>query len=146
VGTHRFEIHVDAPPEVVFDLWTDPDRVHEWIEGLTGVTGVTGPIDQPGTRYTVHFGRMKSVTEVLIAERPRRYVTRFGNALLRGENDATFEPDDGGTRLSQTFRTRGAIPAITARIFATGSYRGSFRGELLTFAALAKRDAASMAG
>jgi uncharacterized protein YndB with AHSA1/START domain len=139
VGDYRFEIHIKATPERVFDLWTDLDRMKEWIGGVTGVTDVTGPLDVAGTRYTVWFGRMASPTEVLAVERPRHFKTRFGNRLLRGTNEATFQADGTGTRLTQRFVTRGLISAVAARIFATGSYRGSFRGELAEFAKLAER-------
>lgn len=141
MGTYRFEILVNAPPELVFDLWIDPGRWHEWIGGLTDVTNVSGPLDRAGARYTTWFGRMRSPTEVLDAERPRLFRTRFGNALLRGENSAWFAAEGAGTRLAQEFRTVGVIPAIAARIFATGSYRGSFRGELAEFAGVAEREA-----
>jgi hypothetical protein len=61
---------------------------------------------------------------------------------MRGENEGTFEPNgSGGTVLTQTLRTQGFLSAIAARIFATGSYRGSFRGELAEFARLAEREA-----
>ncbi len=40
--------------------WTDLDRAHEWIEGLTRITDVTGPVATAGTRYTAWFGRMRS--------------------------------------------------------------------------------------
>ena len=141
MGTYRFSVRVAAPPEHVFDLWTNLERMHEWIEGVTRVTDVTGPLDRVGTRYTVWFGRMASPSEVLEVERPHRIRSRFGNRLLRGENEATFEADGSGTVLTQQFRTQGLIPAIAARIFATGSYRGSFRGELAEFARLAERTA-----
>ena len=135
-----FTVSIAAPPEVVFDLWTDLDRTPEWIEGLTRITDVSGPADQAGTRYVAWFGRMASPTEVLEVERPRRIRTRFGNSFLRGVTEAVFESEDGGTRLTQRFETEGLIPALTARIFAIGSYRGSFRGELATFARLAERE------
>ena len=142
---HRFTLHIDAPPELVFALWTDLDRIGEWIEGVTKVTDVTGPVDRAGTRYTVWFGRMASPSEVLEVRRPSLFRARFGNRMLRGENVATFEPEGAGTRLTQEFRTKGLIPAITSRIFALGSYRGSFRGELQTFKRLAEREAAGQA-
>jgi hypothetical protein len=62
-----------------------------------------------------------------------------GSAILnsgeayRADAVAIGEPEGRGTRLSQTFRTQGFIPAIAARIFATGSWSGSFRGELEHF-------------
>jgi polyketide cyclase/dehydrase/lipid transport protein len=150
MSVHRFSVNVAARQERAFDLWTDLDRLPEWVEGVTRVTDVTGPSDRAGTRYTVWFGSMRSPTEILEAVRPRMLRTRFGNWLLRGESVVTFESDGSGTRVTQEFRTEGLIPAIAARLFATGSYRGSFRGELNTFARLAERvadpDAINSAG
>jgi uncharacterized protein YndB with AHSA1/START domain len=140
VGEYRFTIHVEAPPERVFALWTDLDRMKEWTGGITRVTDLTGPVDQAGTRYVTWFGSMASPTEVLEAERPRYFRTRFGNRLLRGENATTFEPEGSGTRMTEVFRTEGLIPAIVARLFATGSWKGSFRGELAEFGRIAERE------
>jgi uncharacterized protein YndB with AHSA1/START domain len=140
--THRLTAYAAAPPERVFDLWIDLDRMKVWVGGVTKVTDVTGPVDRVGTRYVVWFGRVKSPTEVLEVERPRRLTTRFGNWIMRGVNTTTFEPEGGGTRIIEEFRTEGWISAITSRLFALGSYKGSFQGELNDFAKLAEREAA----
>ena len=84
---------------------------------------------------------MRSRTTVLEAERPRVFRSRFGNLILKGENVATFEPDGSGTIIRQEMRTRGRSSAIFGRIFASGSYRGSFQGELEALARLAEREA-----
>jgi uncharacterized protein YndB with AHSA1/START domain len=141
VGTYRSSVQVIAPPERVFDLWTNLDRMKEWVGGVTKVTDVTGPTSQAGTRYTVWFGRMRSATEVLEAERPWRYRTRFGNWLLRGETSTTFEAEGAGTRVVEEFRSEGLIAGMAGRVFAMGSYPGSFQGELNEFAKIAERDA-----
>jgi uncharacterized protein YndB with AHSA1/START domain len=141
MGHYRFSVHVDASPEQAFALWTDLDRMREWVGGVTGVRDVTGPVDQVGTRYTTLFGSMSSPTEVVGVERPRLFRTRFGNRVLRGETQAVFESDANGTLLTQEFWTQGLVPALMARIFATGSYKGSFRGELHEFARIAAADA-----
>ena len=138
---HQFTVDIAAPLEQVYDLWTDPERMSEWIEGVTKVTDVTGPAGQAGTRYTVWFGSMRSPSEILEAERPHRLRSRFGNRLLRGETNVTLEASPRGTRLTQEFRTQGVIPAIAAWIFALGSYKGSFRGELESFVRIAEREA-----
>lgn len=143
MATHSVSLRIDAPPERVFDTFMNLERMPEWVGGVTAVTDVTGPVDQPGTRYTVHFGPMASPTEILEVERPWSVRTRFGNLILKGESTATFEAEAGGTRLTQEFRTRGIVSAIMARIFATGSYRGSFRGELETLRDLIQRDQAA---
>jgi uncharacterized protein YndB with AHSA1/START domain len=140
VSRYRISVDIDAPREHVYDLWIDLTRMREWVGGVSGVTDVVGSPDQAGSRYVVHFGPMKSRTEVLIAERPRVFRTKFGNVLLRGESEAYFEDIDGRTKLVQDFEVHGIIPRITARIFASGSYQGSFQGELNTFKAIAERE------
>jgi hypothetical protein len=37
--------------------------------------------------------------------------------------------------------TEGIVPAIVARVFASGSYRGSFRGELDSFRKICESEA-----
>jgi hypothetical protein len=83
---------------------------------------------------------MKSPTEILEVEPPRRFATRFGNWLLRGRSSATFEPDGDGTLVTQEFETVGRISAISSWVFSRGSYEGSFRGELEKFARLAEAE------
>jgi uncharacterized protein YndB with AHSA1/START domain len=140
--THHLTAFSAAPPDHVFALWTDLDRMKEWVGGVTKVTDVTGPVDQVGTRYVVWFGPVKSPTVVLQAERPRRFSTRFGNWILRGVSSATFEAEGAGTRITQDMRTEGWVSAITSRLFALGSYKGSYQGEVNDFAKLAEREAA----
>lgn len=144
MASHRFELDIAAPIEMVFDLWTNLERAPEWIGGMSRVTDVTGPIDQAGTRYVAWFGRMRSPSEVVEAERPHVFRTRFGNWLLRGENGVTLEPNATGTHLAQWFRTQGVVPAIMAWIWSKGSYTGSFRGELEAFARIVEREAAAV--
>jgi len=141
VAHYVFSTHVAASPEHVFALWTSLERMGEWVGGVTSVTDVSGPVDQAGTTYVVHFGRMRSPTEILEVERPGRFATRFGNWVLRGRSSATFESDGDETRVTQEFETVGLISAISSWVFSRGSYEGSFRGELEKFARLAEREA-----
>ena len=140
MGVYRFESRTAASPERAFALWTNLERMKEWVGGVTKVTDVSGPVGQAGTTYTVWFGAMKSRTTVLEVDRPRRFRSRFGNMILKGENVTTFQPDGTGTVIRQEMQTRGLISAISGRIFASGSYRGSFQGELDAFAMLAERE------
>jgi uncharacterized protein YndB with AHSA1/START domain len=137
---YTFTLHVAAPPDEVFALWTDLERMREWVGGVTGVSDISGPIDRVGTTYVVHFGRMRSPTEILEVERPRRFSTRFGNLVLRGQSSATFEADGDGTLVTQRFQTIGRISAVSAWLFSRGSYEGSFRGELQAFGRIAERE------
>jgi len=140
MATFRVTTLIAAPPERVFATWTDLDRFPEWIGGVTRVTDRIGSMDQAGSRYTVWFGKMASPTEVLEIERPRHIRTRFGSAILKGESDVTFAPEAGGTRVRQEFVTTGIIASIFGRLFAMGSYKGSFQGELETFRKLVESE------
>ncbi len=140
MATYRVTTLVAAPPQRVFAVWTDLDRFSEWIGGVTRVTDRVGPPNQAGSRYTVWFGRMASPTEILAAEPPRHIRTRFGNAILKGESDVRFTAEGQGTRIDQEFVTRGFIAGIFGRLFALGSYKGSFRGELETFRKLVEKE------
>jgi uncharacterized protein YndB with AHSA1/START domain len=130
-----------APIDVVFDLWTNLDRMKEWVGGVTNVTDVTGPMTQAGTRYVVHFGPVKSPSEVLEVNPPRRIRTKFGSWVLRGTNTATFTPEAQGTRIDQELETVGWFSEISSRVFSMGSYKGSYQGELNAFARLAEAQA-----
>lgn len=145
MARYTFTVRVDAPRDLVFDLWTDLDRMAEWVGGITRVGEPSGPIDAVGTRYSVWFGGMRSDAVVIDAERPQRFATRFGSRILRGTNRATFTEDGDGTLLTQQFDTEGVIPALVAWVFGHGSYRGSFRGELEAFAGLAAARAGAAA-
>jgi uncharacterized protein YndB with AHSA1/START domain len=141
VSHYQFSIDVAAPPAEVFALWTNLDRMDEWVEGVTKVTDVSGPPDQAGSQYTVWFGPIASRTEVIEALPPRLLRTRFESRLLRAQTRVSFAPKGDGTSLTQELWTTGLVSDIFARIFATGSYRGSFRAELNTFARLAEQSA-----
>ena len=84
---------------------------------------------------------MRSPSEILPVDRPTLVKTRFRSWLLRGVQQAALEEQADGTRLTQEFWTNGIISVVMGRIFAFGSYRGSFRGELSSFARLAEREA-----
>jgi uncharacterized protein YndB with AHSA1/START domain len=146
MATYTFVVDIAAPREQVFALWTNLERTAEWIRGVRDVIDLSGPVDQVGTTYTTRFGSWAtSPTTVIAAERPSHYATRFGNTYLRGENEAWLEETGSGTRLKQQFRVHGLLPRLMARIFATGSYKGSFRGELNHFKEICEREAAASA-
>jgi uncharacterized protein YndB with AHSA1/START domain len=116
------EIHVDAPPEVVFEVVSQPEHIRDWwyadcdVEPIAGATGelVWADGDDPRAHVTP--------MTVVVADPPRRFTFRWthaagetavdGNSLL-----VTFdlEPSGSGTRLRLTetgFRERGWEAAV----------------------------------
>lgn len=122
------EIHIDAPPEVVFEVISQPEHVREWWYAESDVTptaGATGELVwSDGDDARAHVTPMT----VVVAEPPRLFTFRWthpagetpvdGNSLL-----VTFElvPVDDGTllRLTETgFREQGWEVAVLEEKYA----------------------------
>jgi uncharacterized protein YndB with AHSA1/START domain len=121
-GVIEREIHVDASPEVVYQVVSSPEHIREWwpdeaefepVAGATGHVAFSQGPDKPP---------MVEPITVVDAQPPTRFVFRFAydpqevagpsNSLL-----VTFdlEPVDGGTRVRMTetgFRERGWEAAV----------------------------------
>jgi hypothetical protein len=70
MGQYRLTRRIDAPPDRVFRAFTDPGLVADWMDA-TGVVAPTGPLDAPGTRYTLVIrGPWKFRTRVIRSEPP----------------------------------------------------------------------------
>lgn len=130
MSAYRFTIHVTLPPESAYALWISLEALVLGTGAPTNMTDVVGDPGRAGTTYTVLFGRLRVPTEVLQGGYPHEYRVRHGGTLLRGESVVAFEPEFEGTRLTHEFRPAGLVAHVAALVFATGWYRGSFRGEL----------------
>jgi uncharacterized protein YndB with AHSA1/START domain len=111
------EIHIDAPPEVVFDVVTQPAHIREWWDAESDVAptaGATGELvwskgDDPRDHA--------SPVTVVVSEPPRVFTFRWthpaGEVATEGNSNlVTFELAPSGTgtllRLTETgFRERG---------------------------------------
>src|SRR5688572_30108943 len=58
MGQIRERIHIDAPPEKVWELGADAERFPEWQTGVVRVKDVSGPIDHVGAHYTMVYRTM----------------------------------------------------------------------------------------
>jgi hypothetical protein len=123
VAQYTFSIHVDAPPELVFALWTNLQRMGEWVGGVTSVTDLSGRwiVWRPASSFRA--GQSPRSPQ---AEPPRRFATWFGAWVLR-QVLGDLEPEGDGTRVTQEFkRSAGSGDPVAC---SRGSYEGSFRGE-----------------
>lgn len=94
---------LEAPPEVVFDAAADPETQLLWdATTLREVTKLTpGPLAK-GSRYRGRFKGMGTVEyEFAEFDRPRRFTHRTKVPFGSMSHQFTFEPADGGTRLTQ---------------------------------------------
>ena len=106
----RIERLIAAPPERLFELWTDPEQLVKWW-GPDGYEVPSRSLDvRPGGRWrtTVHSpdGALKTVSGVYrVIDRPRRLVFTWawdqddGSRGHETEVAVTFEVAPGGTLL-----------------------------------------------
>jgi uncharacterized membrane protein len=111
MGERQVSVMINAPPEIVFGLYTDAGRVREWLSGAREVRTV-GPTDQPGGRAVIAYRwPFKMMAEVLEMERPARHVQRLREllGLVTCTTTARFRWVEGGTelRLGMAYRVAG---------------------------------------
>jgi uncharacterized protein YndB with AHSA1/START domain len=121
----------DAPREMVFEAWTDPEQVVQWW-GPFGFTTTIHEMDvRPGGvwRFVMHGPDGTDYNNHVVFEevvRPERLVYRHGGGE---ENDVkefhvtvTFDEDDDKTRL--TLRLVAESPAERDRMVEFGALEG----------------------
>jgi uncharacterized membrane protein len=111
MGERHVSVMIDAPPELVFGLYTDAGRVREWLSGVREVR-TAGPTDQPGGRAVIVYRwPLKMAAGVLEVERPARHVQRLKEllGLVTCTTTARFRRVEGGTelRLGMAYRVAG---------------------------------------
>lgn len=126
-GTIEREIRIDAAPEVVFQVVSDPEHVKDWWPDEAQYEPVPGKAGRIGFRQAdgrVHWEQFT----VVDAEPPRMFAFRWthaeGEEAVQGNSFlVTFElePDGAGTLLRMTetgFREHGWTEAVIAEIYA----------------------------
>jgi len=106
MGTVQYSIWIGAPPGLVWDVFTDLDRIPDWQTGDPRVVEISGPGYEVGTKYTVRRGPGGARTTVTRAVRPAVYASRT-NAYLGLSYDLTtnFLSEKDGTRLQLLAQT-----------------------------------------
>jgi uncharacterized protein YndB with AHSA1/START domain len=128
LGSIEREIHIDASPEVVFEVITSPEHIREWWGGAeTDVAPHQGSVSEIAWGKDSADPHVEHLTVVEV-DAPRLFAFRWvddgaavataGNSLL-----VTFEltPDGLGTRLRMTesgFREKGWEAAVLEEAYA----------------------------
>lgn len=107
MGTIRRSIWIDAAPSLVWDIYTNLDRIPQWQTGNPRVVDVSGKGDEVGATYIVRRGPGGARTTVTEAVRPSHHGSHT-DAYLGLSFDLTTDllPENGGTRLELWAKTR----------------------------------------
>jgi uncharacterized protein YndB with AHSA1/START domain len=55
MGERHVSVTINAPPQIVFGLYTDAGQARDWLSGARDVR-TAGPTDQPGSRVSSPTG------------------------------------------------------------------------------------------
>lgn len=103
-------VHIQSPPETVFEVFTDLERASERIPAIKSLEVLTdGPVGE-GTRFRetrVMFGKEAAEEmEITRFEPGRGYAVTCGSCGAIFETSFTFTPENGGTRVDQHTSSR----------------------------------------
>ena len=140
-------IHIEATPEQVFDLLTNPERFREWqvpAAEVKDITGTPGTVGLGWTTASTFVGRkMESHMSVTAVERPRSFELKSTGSMaatVRGR----FEPAAGGTDITienEYEMPLGFIGDAANKLFVEKSFAESWDKSLAKFKALVEAEA-----
>jgi len=105
-------VTIDRPPEQVWKVFTDQDRMGDWLEGLERVENLGGQPLQVGSRWKLVFlqdGEQVEVIEQVTAVKPDEfYAFDIETDPFAGNVEIRFEPlPPGQTLLTATTTVNG---------------------------------------
>jgi uncharacterized protein YndB with AHSA1/START domain len=141
-------IHIEATPEQVFDLVTNPTRFREWqvpAAEVKDITGTPGTVGYGWTAASTFAGRrMEAHMSATAIERPRTFQLNSTGSMastVRGR----FEPAAGGTDVTienEYEMPLGFIGDAANRLFVEKSFAESWDKSLAKLKALIEAEAA----
>lgn len=97
----RLDEVIAAPPEHVFQFFSDPRQRPRWQRSLSEVSMLTPGEPGLGTRWRESPGGLGAVTlEIVAYEPPRQWAERGSSALGELELTLRFTPEGTGTRVT----------------------------------------------
>jgi uncharacterized membrane protein len=111
-------IEIDAPPQVVWDVFSDVERWPEWTASVTSLTGRDGPALAVGKRFAIKQpGLQKLIWKVAEIEPGTSWtwVHRSPGVQVTARHFVTGLPG-GRTLVRQELDQRGVLGALVARL------------------------------
>ena len=112
------EIHIDTPPERVFEVLADWRSYGYWVVGSRKMRGMDPGFPAAGTRFHHQVGvgplHLNDHTQVLEVHQPRKLILKakarpfLGTAVV----DLTLEPQNGGTHVTMREDPGDALTAF----------------------------------
>jgi len=120
------EVIIDAPADVVWDVYADVERWPEWTDSVSAVEHLEGAGLEPGARVRIEQPKLpKAVWQVSALDPGRSWTwTSKAPGITSIATHAVEPRPDGRTHVSQSIDQRGPLGALIGRLYArlTRSY------------------------
>jgi uncharacterized membrane protein len=118
-------VEIDAPPQLVWDVFSDVEHWPEWTASVTSLVGLDGPTLAVGRRFAIKQPGMQKlvwkVTEI-DAGSSWTWVHRSPGVLVTARHDVIAQPG-GGTLVRQQLDQGGVLGALVGRLMAKKTKR-----------------------
>jgi uncharacterized membrane protein len=109
---------IDAPPRLVWEVFSDVERWPEWTASVTSLTGLDGPELAVGKRFAIKQPGMQKLVWKVAEIDPGAswtWVQRSRGATTTARHDVIGQPD-GRTLVKQRLDQRGPLGTLVARL------------------------------
>ncbi|OBH17775.1 MULTISPECIES: SRPBCC family protein [unclassified Mycobacterium] len=111
-------VEIDAPPQLVWDVFSDVEHWPEWTASVTSLVGRDGPALGIGKRFTIKQPGMSKLVWKVTEIDPGSswtWVQRSPGVNVIARHYVTARPD-GGTLVRQQLDQRGMLGALVGRL------------------------------
>ncbi|WP_322859880.1 SRPBCC family protein [Mycobacterium europaeum] len=113
-------IEIDAPPQLVWDVFSDVQRWPEWTASVRSLVGRDGPALEVGRRFAIKQPGMATLVWQVTELDPGTswtWVQRSPGARVSARHDVIAQPG-GRTVVRQQLDQRGVLGALVGRLMA----------------------------
>ena len=111
-------IEIDAPPQLVWDVFSDVERWPEWTASVTFLVGRDGPDLAVGKRFAIKQPGMQKLVWRVTEIDPGSswtWVQRSPGVLVTARHDVIAQPG-GRTLVRQKLDQRGVLGSLVGRL------------------------------
>ncbi|GAY19347.1 SRPBCC family protein [Mycobacterium sp. shizuoka-1] len=109
---------IDAPPELVWEVFTDVEHWPDWTPSVTRLTGLDGPQLAVGRRFSIKQPRLPRLHWIVTELTPGAawtWVQRAPGGFTSARHEVGAAPG-GGTLVRQELEQRGVLGSVVGAL------------------------------
>jgi uncharacterized membrane protein len=111
-------VEIAAPPQLVWDVFTDVEHWPDWTSSVTSLVGLDAPALAVGRRFAIKQPGMSKLVWTVTEIEPGSswtWVQRSPGVLVSARHDVIAQPG-GRTSVRQQLDQRGVLGAVVGRL------------------------------